>query len=156
MPIPLFPLEPPASKSGGSDTVVELAHATLTHYCCQMLVMFRPYSRPWYYHSARNGPRLVFRPESYNDDLYMSSLTQSQTVWTGDQKKRGPYITQSAVSHADHAQKALLQPPRLATPAPLPEELSASIKFNRGAPGPSILSHWSVQLRAVKELAQAS
>ena len=153
---PFSSTEPAVTQSGASATVVESMDETMTHYLVSddsdVTVLFP--SRVLSFDEDRIPA--ITRPESYNDDLYMSSFTRCRTVWAGEQKKGIPHNIPSAVSHADHVGQALLQPFHLAAPVPLPAELSASLRFIRETPDVSILHFWKEQLRAVRELVQAA
>ena len=86
----------------------------------------------------------------------MSSFAKSRTVWAGGKRKGIPFNIATAVPYADRVEKALLQPFHLANPIPLPDEVSASLRFIRDTPDLSILRHWPSQLGAVEKLAKAS
>ena len=72
---------------------------------------------------------------SYNEDLFLSSFTKSNLIWSGVQKK-GTSPSFEANSPLEHISLALKQEFPLSAPIPLPTEVVTSLDWLSTTPPP--------------------
>ena len=98
----------------------------------------------------------ISKPETYNDDLYMTCVQPDRATWAGEQTKSDVFNIPGAISHAGHVRQAMRQPFHLASPTPIPEDLTRALSFASDTPGGTIRRFWTRQVKALKQLVRSA
>ena len=92
-----------------------------------------------------NGATLsdsVKKPDSFNDDLRLSTFTSSNMTWAGQQKKGIQFNIPDASPYLDHVDRAMREPFHLSDEIPLPGEVMDSLQFIQSTPVDELHHHF--------------
>ena len=96
------------------------------------------------------------RPDSFNNDLVMTSFVKGAKTWAGQQRRGIQYNIPDATSKLDHVDRASREPFHLSDRIPIPDEIEESILFVNSTPTDEVLQYWDDQLARLEVLISAS